>query len=105
MRATRTANRELLEVAVVVMVEDFFHGDESESGDGEDDLQAFHAEPARARRRLTPLGGRAAAQPADLGKDREIQQGAGKREADHGDAEGVRVEAVHHRAGAGTKHE
>ena len=55
-RPYRAAKRELLEVADVVMVEDLLHGYEYESGDGEHDLQVFHAEPARARRLLAPLG-------------------------------------------------
>jgi hypothetical protein len=92
-------------VADFVMVKHLLHSYEDESGDGEDNLQAFHAEFARTRRVLTPLRCRTTAQPADLGKNRKIQQGSGHGEADHGDAEGVRVEAVYHRASAGTEHE
>jgi hypothetical protein len=98
----RAANRELLKVAAVVAVKDFLHGDEHEGGDGEDDLQAFHAESARAQRMLTPLRCGTTAQPANLGKDRKVEQGAEEGEANHGDAESVCVEAIHHRASAGT---
>jgi hypothetical protein len=104
-RLCRAANRELLKVAAVVAVKDFLHRDEHESGDGENDLQAFHAESARAQRMLTPLRCGATAQPTNLGKDRKVEQGAEEGEANHGDAESVRVEAIHHRAGTGTEHE
>jgi len=88
-----------------VTVKDFLHSDEHESGEGEDDLQAFHVEFARAQRALAPLRCGTAAQPANLGKDREIQQGSDHGEANHGDTEGVRVEAIYHRASTGAEHE
>jgi hypothetical protein len=51
-----------------------FHRDEHKGGDGEDDLQALHAELVWAWWLLPPLRGRATAQPADLREDDEIQQ-------------------------------
>ena len=87
------------------MVEDLFHSDEHKSGDGEHALQVFRAEFARTQRLLAPLRCSATAQPADLGKDCKIQQGANHGEANHGDAKGVRVEAIYHSAGTGTQHE
>ena len=63
---------ERLEVAVVVVVEQLFYGEESQRSDGEHDLQALHAELARARRLLTPERCRTAAQPAKLAENGKI---------------------------------
>jgi hypothetical protein len=66
------ASLERLEVAAVVVVKQLFYGDQSQRSEGEDDLQALHAELARARRLLTPERCRTAAQPAKLAEDGEI---------------------------------
>lgn len=101
----RAAKRELLKVAAVVAVQGFLHSDKHESGDREDDLHAFHAEFARTQRVLPPLRCGTTAQPANLGKDCKIQQRASQGEANHGDTEGVCVEAIYHRASTGAEHE
>lgn len=66
------ANLECLEVSAVVVVEELFYCDECQRSDGEDDLQALHAELTRAWRLLTPERCRTKAQPTDLREDAEI---------------------------------
>ena len=88
-----------------MVVKDLLHSNEREGGDGEDALQALHAKLAWAGRLLAPLGCGAAAEPADLRDDCQIEQRADEREADHGDAERICMEAVHHGAGAGAEDE
>ena len=56
------------------MVEKLFYRDEREGSDGENDLQAFHAELARSRQLLTPLRCRPTTQPADLAEHRKVHQ-------------------------------
>ena len=58
----------------VVMVEKLFYRDEREGSDGENDLQAFHAELARSRQLLTPPRCRATTQPADLAEHRKVHE-------------------------------
>lgn len=68
-----SGSREALKTVVVVM-KALFHRDERKGGDGEDDLQALHAELVRTWWLLPPLRGRTMAEPADLCEDDEIQQ-------------------------------
>jgi hypothetical protein len=99
-----SGSREALK-AVVVVMKALFHRDQRKGGDGEDDLQALHAELVRAWCLLPPLRGRATAQPADLREDDQIQQGANEREDDHWDAERIGMEAAHHSARSRTEGE
>lgn len=94
----QAGSRKSLQQPVVPVVEELLHCDQRESGDGEEDLEALHAELVRAWWLLPPLRGRTTAQAADLREHYEIQQGADDGEDDHRDAERIGVEALHHGA-------
>jgi len=71
-----------------------FGGKQQKGEKGESKLKEFGGFLSGGKRLLTPCGGGAFAQSADLPKNDEIQKRADKREKHHGDADGVDVHAV-----------